>query len=629
MGRHNRPVNFAHEIFRVAGVVAVMALAGGGAEVRAQDLRLAPSCAGVVGADTEVGDTLQSAPAEVLPEAPRKLAGPTPACLLRQGFVVARFENPGRVSSLRHLEAGLPALLAERLAQQMPLRYVGDPALLRAGSPRGDARFVLRGLFHKLPNMAVAITVEVASARTPEVVMGSARVDAHRNDLVGASLRAALEALGKVPGLDLAATPENLTAPFGRDPYAFVLYGRGVAAYLGIGGPRSAERAREHLGRALVIDPKIPEARRYLGLLHLEAGNPGHARTMWSYALDVRPDYTEAVEALAALERTSGVPAALMRYQRLLELDPDNLAAWRTYGELLYEAGRLEDAERALELVLSVEPADARARRTLTLVLASRQAGPELVREFEAIVELEPGNLEARIDLAAAYLAEGRVARATDTYEAVLNERPRDTTALKLAADLWRRQGHPEKAVPYYQKLRRLAPGDPRPAFLLGSAYHAAGDLAAAEKAFTEASYFPGMRPEAFSNLGAVLLKQSRAREARWFLMKASQARPDNPSVRFNHALALRDLGRNADALGELRAAQKVAPDDSEVRFLAGVVCLRLGKLSEAQLDFEAAVTLDPEHEAARHNLALLDEALGTKREGRGPAAWPVKSDGS
>ena len=52
---------------------------------------------------------------------------PRPA---REPFVVQFFENVKGVKTLEYLETGLPALIAERLGQVTPLRFVGGPGTL-------------------------------------------------------------------------------------------------------------------------------------------------------------------------------------------------------------------------------------------------------------------------------------------------------------------------------------------------------------------------------------------------------------------------------------------------------------------------------------------------------------------
>jgi tetratricopeptide (TPR) repeat protein len=418
--------------------------------------------------------------------------------------------------------------------------------------------------------------------------------------------------------------------PFARDGYAFVLYGRGVAAYTGLdqpwdpttgraAGPQrrrppsqavlgaNAERALKPLGKSLLIDPRVPETRRYVGLVHLGAGRPGHARAMWSYAVDVRPDYAAAVLGLAMLDRTQGLPEARERYARVLELDPDDLDARRTYGEILSEAGRLDEAQAQLARVVAATPGDLRARRALALVLAARRAGGELAAELGEIVRLDPEDVDARLELGAAYASIGNVAAALETYEEVLRRRPKNTVALKVAADLYRTKGEPEKAAAYYEKLRRMAPEDPRPWFLLGTSYYEAGRLDAAERMFTEGARFPGMLGDAYSNLGAIAFRRGKVKEAIWFLSRAATRRPGKAGVRYNYALALSAAQRYDDALREVTAATTAAPQDAEIRFFSGVVALRMGHLGDAATAFQETLRLDPTHADARHNLTLLE----------------------
>jgi Flp pilus assembly protein TadD len=536
----------------------------------------------------------------------------------REGFVVEPFGNTKRIRLLDHLVYGLPAVLAERLAQQRPLRFEGGPELFGAEAS-ASAKWIVTGSFERQADWKIAVTVEIKATSPPSAVAARATRVGSKDEVERTALEAALAAFMETPGVSL--TPANvvpsITARFARDPYAFVLYGRALGLYQAAGGSAvRIERAVAVFKRSLVIDPKVPEVRRYLGIVHLNAGRPGHARAMLTYALDVRPDFASALRTLAALDRTAGLPAARERYARVLELDPDDLEARRAHGELLAEAGLLLEAQKDLEVVLAAAPDDMRARRHLVMVLASRRAGKELVAELEAVVKRDPDDVDARMDLGAAYLSIGRNDEAAMAYEEVLLRRPRHTGALKLAADLASERGDLKRASIYYSKLRWLSPQDPRPVFLLAAAHHRAGNLDMAERLYTDGARFPGMLGEAYSNIGAIFLDKGDPKQALWFLSRAAKRRPNKANVRYNHALALHLLGRGADALNELRAAEAADPRDVGVRFLAGVVALRLGLLHDAAASFQAALELDPQHADARHNLALLEPVVRPRREG-------------
>ncbi len=215
--------------------------------------------------------------------------------------------------------------------------------------------------------------------------------------------------------------------------------------------------------------------------------------------------------------------------------------------------------------MVAVAPNDLRARRALALVLASRHAGVELAAELGEVVRLDPEDLDARLDLGAALASIGQIDPAIAVYEEVLRRRPRQAPVLKLAGDLYRAKGDGAKAAAFYERLHRVAPDDPRPVFLLGSAYYQSGRLDAAERMFTEGARYPGMLGDAYSNLGAIAVRRGQVKEALWFLSRAAQRRPGKAQVRYNYGLALRAAERFEDALGELQAAVKIDPNDADV----------------------------------------------------------------
>ncbi len=535
-----------------------------------------------------------------------------------EGFGVEPFKNPRRIRALDHLSYGLPALIAERLAVSPRLRFESMPELFPRVQPVAAA-WRVNGSFQRGSDWKLTVTVEVSTSGAPDVVVASASRTGAVGDAAQLGLEAALQAFAAVPALKVEARAfaADTVVRFSRDPYAFVLYGRALQAYYSPGSAAAmrGERTRKHLMKSLVIDPRVPETRRFLAEVSLAAGRPGHARAALASALDIRPDYPAALRALAAIDRTAGLAAARDSWKRVVELDPHDVGARRAYGELLGEAGQLEEAQRQLQLVLAAAPNDLETRRSLVLVLAARRAGKELVAALEEVVRLDSDNIDARMDLGAAYLGVGRTTEAFSVYEDVLRRRPRHTAALKLAADLARERGDVAQASALYTKLRTLSPADPRPLMLLASTHAEAGNLDIAERFFTAGLAYPAVRADALGNLGSLALRKGDPAQALKMLDRAVELRPDRAIIRFNHAVALHRLGRHVEALGELHTAETLDPSDASVRFFAGIVALRLGFLDEAQASFRATLNLDPKHMDARHNLGIL-EGMGLGREG-------------
>lgn len=549
-------------------------------------------------------------------------------CENAQGFVVERFQNVEHVGLLEPMTVALPATVAERLAFATPLRFVGPAMLISDETPTPLARYRVQGRFTRSPGMAVKLSIDIVlldSQGAPVRVVGHSERSVARSGLASAAVQIAVEAFASVPGLSTPTMGLAATRPFSRDPYAFLWYGRGLLSALQNtrGG---SDRALSEFNRSLVVDPQVPETRRLYGLLHLLQGRPGHARTHFSLAIDVRPDYTLAYRSLAALDRSTGDPAAIERYLNVLRLDPIDIDARRTLGELYYEKGELDLAQQTLEAVVAFNGDDLKARRVLALVLSARQAGGALVSQLEEVVRLDANNVDAQMDLGAAYLATGMTDKAIAIYESVLKLEPRHLDALKLSGDLARNGGRDTDAIARYTRLHRLAPQDPRPLFLLGALFSRSGNHVAAQRMFEEAALYPGLRAEAYANLGAVALQMGDGRQARWYLQRAIRWDAGNVTARFNHALVLRAFDQPALALGEVRIAEKLAPNDAGLRFLAGVLNLRLGLTDAASRDFLGVLELEPNHIDARQNLTLLGVVLAPHREltMAGPGGSPL-----
>src|SRR5262249_43158527 len=152
-----------------------------------------------------------------------------------------------------------------------------------------------------------------------------------------------------------------------------------------------------------------------------------------------RKEYYLPLVGLARMYRQAGNRAqALEHVTRALTLRPYDAEARYIHGELLYEDGKLEEAQVELERVEALAPHHLGARRALVLVHAARGASPALASELEGLLALEPEDVDARLDLGAAYQRLGELEKATSAYEAVLERRPHDVVATKAAGDLWR-----------------------------------------------------------------------------------------------------------------------------------------------------------------------------------------------
>lgn len=108
-------------------------------------------------------------------------------------------------------------------------------------------------------------------------------------------------------------------------------------------------------------------------------------------------------------------------------------------------------------------------------------------------------------------------------------------------------------------------------------------DKAGAETAYRKAIDLSPAFVHAYLNLGALLCEASRCEEASSLYEAAYGHGADDPHLRFNHAIALEDLGADAAALTSYERALELDPDFADAHYNAG-------RLLEARGDGQAAL---------------------------------------
>jgi len=121
------------------------------------------------------------------------------------------------------------------------------------------------------------------------------------------------------------------------------------------------EEAIESFEKAIEIDDRFVEAWANLGRLHRESGSQEKAEEAIRKALSLNPDHAMALNNLGALLRDAGeIEAAIAQFEAALQLTPaSGIAA--NLGDAYQKAGRLSDAETALQQAIELDNESAHA----------------------------------------------------------------------------------------------------------------------------------------------------------------------------------------------------------------------------------------------------------------------------
>lgn len=210
---------------------------------------------------------------------------------------------------------------------------------------------------------------------------------------------------------------------------------------------------------------------------------------------------------------------------------PDVMTAAGWFSRAQQEAARAEELEPLM-------PYHVYNRGHLQLVFAQMQ--PEGEREATA------ANAEAAL---------------AEAFEQAPSD-PQVATELALARLL---QGKAEGAVPLLEYVRdQLDPDNPAIWQLLATAYAAAGRMADAEAALSEAAAGGSVTPQTFVALGDLARRNEDLSAAIQWYERALETGPVSWAVIYNLGLMYRDIGDRDKALEVLSAAAQQAPSEDE-----------------------------------------------------------------
>jgi Flp pilus assembly protein TadD len=194
------------------------------------------------------------------------------------------------------------------------------------------------------------------------------------------------------------------------------------AAFLQQGNPELAEK---HLTRALEINPNYPEALNDLGMILLDKGMYREAVTRFSQALTLHPNYAEAHNNLGlTLTRVNRFPEAIEHYKIAIALDPMFPKAINNLGAALAQQGRLEDAKPYFLQALTIQPSYNDVYNNLGLLYYQQQDYANSRTYFESGLSYNSNNPKAYFFLGLIAAAQGQDREAADYFSHALKLDP-------------------------------------------------------------------------------------------------------------------------------------------------------------------------------------------------------------
>jgi tetratricopeptide (TPR) repeat protein len=208
------------------------------------------------------------------------------------------------------------------------------------------------------------------------------------------------------------------------------------------------------------IDPKNPESYRCMGAIKLGRRQYDDAQTALEQAIQLKPDYVEAIWALTQIALWKGSREEALKIintaaEKLTDKHPETL---NIRGDVYRALGQLEDAAADYRRLITLKPDLVETYVSLALVY-EKQGKPELAKEcFEKLVAANPSSAVAYLRRAAYRRALGEFEGAREDCVRARVKDPKSLLPGMVEASFLAAQGSAEEAVDKAEKLLAQAP---------------------------------------------------------------------------------------------------------------------------------------------------------------------------
>jgi len=361
---------------------------------------------------------------------------------------------------------------------------------------------------------------------------------------------------------------------------------------------QSWNSAYDELMKTLRLDPNNLDAHLDLGNLLLAAKRLDRARDEASLVLAKDPNNAGAHALIANLKQAGGdSPAAIQEMQTAISLSPKKPEQYLNLGLLQIQARDLAAAEASFKKSVEIDPKYVNGVSALGTLYQMQQRWDDAERQFHQVIAMDPQNTGFRWALARLYLAQGK----KDQAEQVLQQTKQqiDTTAgYRVLGDYYLASGQRDRAMAEFASLVSEHPKDAeiRKSYIL--LLMRSGRLDVAAKLNDEALKKNGNDTDSLAMKGEILVGQGRGAEAVLPLETALKARPENPGLHYQMALAALAAGDSNKYEAQLRDVARLDARNLDAWERLGRIAIVKNDASEVEKDGNALIAAAPQSPA-------------------------------
>ena len=387
---------------------------------------------------------------------------------------------------------------------------------------------------------------------------------------------------------------------------------------------RAFEQARVIAKRLAELCPNDPAALYKYGSVLARLGEPEAAAECLAKSLDLGGDrFIISAEMCLVCMIRGDLEEAIAWCRRGLELKPADPATHRRLADLLAHSGEPDKAVNVLEVLLrmpSLSPGEEKAARAeLGRLYMTMGRVDEALSNFRGAAALDNNDAALWTNIGHCLSRKGEMRSALDIFRLAADLLPNPQNLYNLG-DALLGVGDPGKALGPLLEALRWDPDHVLAHYDLGRAYL---DLDRCKEGAEEARAALMGDPEmktgqinlglnATNNLGLCLMGQENYEDAVHFF---KQNERQFAMTYFNLGLVLFRMKRNREAMAYFKRAAEIEPNDPECLNFLGQICTELGKLGAAEKYLRRSLELNPEYADSYYDLGNLLLKIKDKRK--------------
>jgi tetratricopeptide (TPR) repeat protein len=383
------------------------------------------------------------------------------------------------------------------------------------------------------------------------------------------------------------------------------------------------EEAVKVIDGMAVRSSEFPDAFVVAGDFYLGIGRPQDAIRQYekgaaAFPADKSGYQTRIVSVYAAYHRLEDAESI---NDAILKDYPKNVDALVRRAAILFERGDVKRSVTELEGALRIAPNNPEAHFNLgRALLASKQ--PERARyQFTEAVRWAPGNNAARLALAQIELDAGEYGKAVIAAEEALANQRQDLKARLIRSMGLRGLKKFNEARAELNAILAVAPKDAEAMYQLGDVEQSVGNAKGAEAYYRKAYETNPANPQGLLALAQLAIAQEQPDRALKVIQAEIRKSPERLDLRLALVSTAQRLRRLEVATPELEwLATKVQPNSmqyAEVEARLAECSLLRKDLQSALTQIEVAYKLTPDNPLVLHNLGLIYDSLGRRKEAR------------